>query len=56
MTVVKIKKQKARRKGVINRLKFENQKTCLEASQLENKINHLEKNRIDIEGLKKDHR
>ena len=31
------------------KLKFENYKNCLEATQLENKINHLEKNQIDIE-------
>ena len=29
-------------------------KNCLEATQLENKINHLEKNRIDIDSLQKD--
>ena len=38
MTVVKIKKQKTQKPI------FENYKNCLEATQLENKINHLEKN------------
>ena len=33
--------------------KFENYKNCLESTQLENKINYLEKNKIDIDVLKK---
>ena len=41
------KKAKGTKKCVIKRkLKFENYKNCLEATQLENKINHLEKNQI----------
>ena len=45
MVVVKIKKQKGTKKGPIKRrLKFENYKNCLEVTQFENKINHLEKN------------
>ena len=31
--------------------KFENYKSCLEATQLKNKINHLEKKLIDIDIL-----
>ena len=31
------------------KLKFEN---CLEPAQIENKIKHLEKNKIDVESLK----
>ena len=43
------KKAKGTKKSVIKgKLKFENYKNCLEATQLENKINHLEKNQIDI--------
>ena len=39
------KKAKCTKKCVIKRkLKFENYKNCLEATHLENKINHLEKN------------
>ena len=38
------KKAKNRKKYVIKRkLRIENYKICLEATQLENKINHLEK-------------
>ena len=56
MTVVKIKKQNGTKTCVIKRkLKFENFKNCLEETGLENKINHLEKNKIDIDSLKKDH-
>ena len=41
--VVKDKKAKDNKKCVIKRkLKFENYKNCLEATHLENKINHLE--------------
>ena len=55
MTVVKIKKQKTQKKYVRRRkLKFKNYKNCLEAPQLENKTNHLEKNKIDIDNFKKD--
>ena len=40
------KKAKGTKKCVIKRkFKFENYKNCLEATQLENKINHLQKNR-----------
>ena len=35
------------------KLKFENCKNCWEATQLENKINYLEKNQIDIDSHKK---
>ena len=34
--------------------KSENYKNCLEASPIENKINHLEKNKGDIDILKED--
>ena len=43
-------KGKSTKKCVIKRkLNFENYKNCLRATQLENKINHLEKNKIDID-------
>ena len=34
------------------KLKFENYKNCFEATRLENKINHLEKTKIDEVSLK----
>ena len=47
------KKAKGTKKCVIKRkLKFENYKNCVEATQLENKINYLEKNKIDINSIK----
>ena len=47
-------KAKGKNKWVIKRkLKFENYNNCLEATRLENKINHLEQNKIDIDSLKK---
>ena len=43
------KKAKDTKPCVIKRkVKFENYKSCLEATQVENKINHLEKNKTDI--------
>ena len=43
------KKAKYTKKCVIKReLKFENYKSCLEATQLDNEINYLEKNEINI--------
>ena len=48
------KKAKVAKKCVIKRkLKFENYKNCLESTQLENKINCLEKEKIDIDNNKK---
>ena len=48
------KKAKGTKKCVIKRkLKFESYKNCLAATQLENKINYLEKVKIDIDRIKK---
>ena len=48
------KKDKRTKKCVIKRkLKFQNYRNCLEATQFENKINHLEKNQTDIDSIKK---
>ena len=50
------KKAKGKRKCVMKRkLKFENYQNCLEGTQFENKINHLEKNEINIEIINKYH-
>ena len=38
------------------KLKFENYKNCLEATQLENKINYIEKNKIDIDSIKENYK
>ena len=35
-----------------SKLKFKNHKNCLEATQLDNKINYLEKNKINVDSLK----
>ena len=52
--VVKIKKGKIIKKhGIKRKLKFENYKNCLEATQLDNKIKYLEKNKINKDSLKK---
>ena len=49
MAVVKTKKEKAQKVCRKNKTKFENYKNYLESIQLESKINHLEKNKIDID-------
>ena len=38
------------------KLTFEDYKNCLEATPLENKINHLEKYETDLNSNKKDHK
>ena len=49
-----LKKAKGTKKFIMKRkLKFENYKNCLEAIQLENKTNYLEKNKINIDSLNK---
>ena len=46
------KKAKATKKCVIkSKVKFDNYKNCSEATQLENKINHQEKNKTDIDSF-----
>ena len=42
--MIKIKKQ----------IKFQDYKNCLEAAQIENKLNHSEKNKIDVDSIKED--
>ena len=55
MAVVKIEKAIGTKKCVLKRKpKFENYKNCLEATQLVNKINYLEKNEINIYSIKKE--
>ena len=50
---MKLKKQKTQKSVSLTKLKFENYKNCFEATQLENNINNLEKNKINIDSLKK---
>ena len=51
------KKVKDTKKCAIERkIKSENHKNCLEATQLENKINYPEKNEINIDFPEKDHK
>ena len=50
----KNKKAKGTKKCVMKRkLKFESHKNYLEATKLKNEINHLEKNKTDIDNIKK---
>ena len=51
------KNSKDTKKCVMKRkIKLENYINCLEATQLDNKINYLEKHEIYIDSLKKDHK
>ena len=51
------KKAKDTKKYVIKRrLKFENYKSCLEATQIENKINYLEKDKIDVDSIEENYK
>ena len=40
---------------VIKEIKFEAYQIIFEEAQLENKINHFEKNKVSLDSLKKDH-
>ena len=46
------KKTKGIKKCVIKKLKFQDYKNCLEASQIERNINCLRKKKIDVDSLK----
>ena len=51
------KKAKGTKKSVPKRkVEFQNDKNCLESAQIENKTNHFEKNKTDVESLKEDHK
>ena len=51
------KKAEGKKKGVMKRKrKFEDYSNCTEAAKIENKIKHLEKNKIDVDSLKEDHK
>ena len=53
--MMKIKKQKTQKKCVIKRqLKFQDYKNCLEAPQIQNKINRSAKNKTEVDSLKKE--
>ena len=53
--MMKTKKQKTQKKCVIKRqLKFQDYKNCLEAPQIQNKINRSAQNKTDVDSLKED--
>ena len=52
---MKIRKQKPQKCVSFKKIKFDDHKHCLKATQLKNKINHLEKNKINMDSLKEDH-
>ena len=51
MTVVKIKSKRNKKFAINRKLEFKHYKNCLEATQVQNKINHLKKNRVDIDSF-----
>ena len=50
--MMRIKNQKTQKSVIKRNLKFRDYKNCLEASQIENKINYLEKNKIHVDSPK----
>ena len=53
----KDKKAKSTKNSAIKRkLKFQDYKNWLKAAQIENEINHLEKNKTDTDSLKEDYK
>ena len=50
--MMKKRKQNAQKVCHKKNLNFEDYKKCLEAAKIENKINHLEKNKINKDVLK----
>ena len=55
MLAEKIKKKKAQ-KVQYKKLAFENYENCLEATQLEDKMNYVELNTIDIDSVKENYK
>ena len=56
MTVVKIKKKGTKKYVIKRKLKIENYKNYLEATEVDNKIKYLEKNKVNIDNLKRNHK
>ena len=57
MIAIEIKKVKGTKTCVIKRkLKFDGYKNCLEGTELENKINQPEKNKLDVDSLREKHK
>ena len=54
--MMKETKQKVQKLVVKRKLKFENYKQCLKASQVINIVNYLEKKGINVDSLKEDKR
>ena len=48
-----MKKKNTKNCAITRKLKFEDFKHCLQATQLENKINHLEKNILNVDNLQR---
>ena len=52
---MKTKTQQAQ-KVLYRKLKFEGYKNCQEATQLKRKINYLEKNNLNVDNLRENHK
>ena len=53
--MMKTKKQKAQKSVIKRKLNFKGYKYCLEETQLENKLNQLQKNKFDVDSLGENH-
>ena len=57
MLEIKTKKTEGKKKCTIERKhKIQDYESCLEATQLKNEINHLEKAKVDVDSLKQNHK
>ena len=55
MIMMKTKKQKAQKSVIKRKLNFKGYKYCLEETQLENKLNQLQKNKFDVDSPGENH-
>ena len=55
MIMMKTKNQKAQKSVIKRKLNFKGYKYCLEETQLENKLNQLQKNKFDVDSLGENH-
>ena len=54
--MMQVKKPKAQKCAVKRKIRFEDHERCLEAIQLENKTNYLEKNNLNVVNPQESHR
>ena len=56
MTTMKVNAKGTKKYVIKRKLKFEDYKNCIKATELENKVYQLERNKVNADSLKKDHK